>query len=376
MARSSAAGGGLLRPDEGFGELKPPASLPVASADAVMLGRRYPPQAQLLMYSPDDWEGFIEEWAYYCLKKRYTAVWRMTGANDRGIDVAGFTDAERLQGVWDNYQGKRYGQPLGPAVAWPEIGKILWHSFNKHYRAPRRYYFVSVRGVGTTLQQLLANTAKLKEGLIAAWDKTVRTAITEKQEIALEGDFLSYVQGFDFSIFDHKTTLELIDEHRAHCPLFPTRFGGGLPERPEPPPPPNEIAHSEQRYVAQLLEAYGDHRGTVVPGPATLAAWPPLQAHFKRQREAFYRAEALRVFARDHVQEGTFEGLQEDITYGVADVHDAAHVDGYQRVCAVTRAARDLQITANALIHRVRPPDRDGICHQLANEDRLTWTRK
>ena len=132
----------------------------------------------------------------------------------------------------------------------------------------------------------------------------------------------------------------------------------------------------KQRYVAQLLEAYGDHRGTVVPGPAALAAWPPLQAHFKRQREAFYRAEALRVFARDHVQEGTFEGLQEDITYGVADVHDAAHADGYQRVCAVTRAARDLQITANALIHRVRPPDRDGICHQLANEDRLTWTRK
>ncbi|MFO1080285.1 MAG: ABC-three component system protein [Reyranellaceae bacterium] len=41
----------------------------------------------------------------------------------------------------------------------------------------------------------------------------------------------------------------------------------------------------------------------------------------------------------------------------------------------MTKAARNLQITANALIHGVVTQDRDGICHQLANEDRLRWTK-
>lgn len=359
----------------GFSELRPRLS-PVASADTVLLGRRLSPQAQLLTYSPDEWEEFVEEWGHFCLKKQYAAVWRMTGANDRGIDIAGFTDAARLQGVWDTYQCKRYGQALGPATAWPEIGKILWHSFNGHYRPPRQYYFVAPRGVGTALQHLLADAGKLKAGLITAWDKSVRKAITETQEVLLEGDFLTYVECFDFSIFSYRTALELIADHRTHCPLFSARFGGGLPERPSASPPPEEIAEGEHRYVAQLLEAYADHRKELVAEPAALAAWHPLQAHFRRQREAFYRAEALRVFARDHVQEGTFEGLQDDICYGVADVHDGEHPDGYRRVCAVTQAARELQITENALIQRVRPPDRDGICHQLANEDRLTWTHK
>jgi hypothetical protein len=42
---------------------------------------------------------------------------------------------------------------------------------------------------------------------------------------------------------------------------------------------------------------------------------------------------------------------------------------------AVTKAARDMQITSNALITRAKPQDRDGICHQLANEDRLRWIK-
>jgi hypothetical protein len=66
--------------------------------------------------------------------------------------------------------------------------------------------------------------------------------------------------------------------------------------------------------------------------------------------------------------------LQDDIYGGVIDTRDAPHADGYVRVCEVTKAARTLQITANALISCVNPKDRDGICHQLANEDRLKWT--
>ncbi|GGY30217.1 hypothetical protein GCM10008098_24610 [Rhodanobacter panaciterrae] len=102
---------------------------------------------------------------------------------------------------------------------------------------------------------------------------------------------------------------------------------------------------------------------------------PKLKEHFRRQREAFYEAESLRVFARDSVPSGTFESLQDDIYDGVVDSHDSNHTDGFEKVYAVTKAAREVQITANALITCAKPKDRDGICHQLVNEDHLRWTR-
>lgn len=57
------------------------------------------------------------------------------------------------------------------------------------------------------------------------------------------------------------------------------------------------------------------------------------------------------------------------------DVEAAAHEDGYARVNAVTQAAVSLQMTSNALMSVVKVQDRKGMCHQLANEDRLRWRK-
>jgi hypothetical protein len=275
--------------------------------------------------------------------------------------------------VWDNYQCKHYDHAIYPSEAFVEIGKLLWYSFNGEFKPPRRYYFVAPRGVGTTLNGLLSNAPKLKTELIAGWDKFCRKSITKTQEILLQGDFLAYVQQFDFTIFDSKTALQSVEAHKQ-CPYHVARFGGGLPARPPSGKPPGQIAPNESRYVEQLFDAYSEHTEAAVPDADTLKKWPKLKDHFQRQRVAFYHAESLRVFARDTVPPGTFESLQEDIHAGVIDTHDAQHEDGYARVRAVTQAARELQLTSNALITRSRPLDRDGICHQLANEDRLKWT--
>jgi len=355
---------------EDISEPMPP---PSATAASVTHGPLIPPQQQLLLYSPDQWEDFVQEWAHYCLKKQYIDVKRFTGSGDRGIDIAGLTDAHKLQGVWDNYQCKHYNNPLRPSDVWVEIGKIVWYSFKKDYRAPRRYYFVAPKGAGTSLTALLADASKLKAELIANWEKYVRKEITKTQEVPLDAALLAHVNAFDFSIFDAKTALQLVENHRA-SPVHAARFGGGLKPRPEAAKPPVAIATEESRYVTQLLGAYGEHTGTPVPDSAALSSSPKLKGHFHRQREAFYHAESLRVFARDSVPVGTFESLQGDIYDGVVDTHDAGHPDGYIRVCAVTKAARELQITANPLISCTKPKDRDGICHQLANEDRLQWT--
>jgi hypothetical protein len=224
----------------------PAAPSTVLAADQVLLGHRFPPQQQIILYSPEQWEGFVHEWAHFCLKNLYIQVQRFTGANDRGIDIAGFSDNQKLQGVWDNYQCKHYDHALYPSDAWPEIGKILWHSFNGEYKAPRRYFFVAPRGLGTTLAGYLSDATRLKKELIANWEKHCRKTITDTQEVELEGRFKAYVDDFDFSIFGDKTALQLIEEHRG-CPYHAMRFGGGLPSRPTPEDPPAAIAPTESR---------------------------------------------------------------------------------------------------------------------------------
>ena len=189
----------------------------------------------------------------------------------------------------------------------------------------------------------------------------------------LDAPLRAYVDAFDFSIFDAKTSLQLVDDHRS-TPVHSARFGGGLPTRPTASKPPTALATTESRYVTQLLHAYSEHTGLTVADPSALSP-PKLKDHFRRQRESFYEAESLRVFARDKVPVGTFEALQEDIYDAVIDEHDANHVDGYAKVCAVTKSAREVQITANALISCTKPKDRDGICHQLVNDERLRWIK-
>lgn len=340
----------------------------------VVGGPAIPPQQRILTYSPDQWEEFVQEWAHYCLKRAYKQVQRFSGAGDMGIDIAGFSDDSRLQGIWDNFQCKHYGQALKPGDVWAEFGKIIWYSFTKQYVPPRRYFFVAPRGTGPKLTHLLANAAKLREELIANWDKNVKDSITSTQAVPLDAALLAYVNAFDLSIFVAKTSLELIEDHRS-TPAHAQRFGGGLKPRPASYKPPATVAPGESRYVTELLGAYGEHTGTTFVDPAALSPLK-LKEHFRRQREAFYEAESLRVFARDTVPPGTFESLQEDIYTGVIDTHDDAHADGYQKVCAVTTAAKAVQITANALITCTNPKDRDGICHQLVNEERLRWTTK
>jgi hypothetical protein len=244
----------------------------------------------------------------------------------------------------------------------------------KNMRLPRRYYFVAPRGAGTKLLNLLGDQEALKKELIAKWDSDVSEKITSTGKISLDGEFLTYVKAFNFSIFQAKTSLQIIEDHRL-CPFHAARFGGGLPPRPDAGGPPDEVAPGESRYVAQLLRAYADHKKTSVPDAKALKAWAKLNDHFGRQRESFYHAESLRVFARDTVPPGTFEALQDDIHSSVIDICDEEYPDGFVRVCKVTQAARELHLTSNPLLSCAKPKDRDGICHQLVNEDRLQWLK-
>ena len=354
-------------------EVPEPAKQPAPSSAKVMHGAVKPPQQLILLYSAEEWESFVEEWVHY-LKTQYVKVVRLSGPSDMGIDVAGLADKNGLSGVWDNYQCKDYGNPLTPSVAIPEIGKILWHSFEGHYTPPRKYYFMAPKNVGMQLKKLLLKPGDLKTHVVLKWDDWCANAITSTKKIPLTGKLRTYVSNFDFSIFTFKTALEAIDEHRQ-TPYYSARFGGGLSDRPAVTAPPSNPAATESRYLQQLFEAYSDNQKASLPDLASLSSHPDLADHYQRQRETFYHAEALRNFARDTVPSGTFEELQGEVHAGVVDVCDSPHADALVRLKAVTQAAASLPLTANGLITVTKIQDKKGICHQLANENRLKWKK-
>jgi hypothetical protein len=355
-----------------IGAIPTPSVSGVAMAASVQFGKVFQPQQQILLYSPDEWESFIQEWVH-SQRQIYADVQRFAGANDMGVDIAGFSDSKGLIGVWDNFQCKHYDNALTPSVAAGEIAKMLWHSFKKEFAPPRAYYFIAPKDCGMKLKKLLLNPGALKKHVVDNWFTQCADAVSGSFTIDLVGAFAAYVDNFDFSIFKSRTTLEIIDEHRK-TPYHATRFGGGLGARPRPPAP-GPMHAGESRYVAQLLEAYGDRLKMNVADVAALTAHPEMEEHFNRQREFFYHAESLRNFARDTVPPGTFEDLQSEVHAGVIDIEAEDHPDALTRCNRVSQAAASLALTANALISTLMVQDRKGICHQLANDDRLRWKK-
>jgi hypothetical protein len=351
-------------------ELPPPPSLSRASAAALLVGPRLTPKKYIWFYSADDWEEFILEWA--ALLPGYLQVKRFGGANDRGIDIAGLLSDQGLEGPWDCYQCKHYGRPLEPADARAEILKILCGVANGHYVLPRRYRFLAPQDCGPGLGRMLAAPNKLKADFLASLDPSKSLCKD------LEGGLLNRVRDLasqtDFAIFGCEDLDSVLMTHER-SPNHLVRFGGQLPSRPEPEKPPNEPALHETRYIEQLLEAYGEHFVGSKFTPSVAASKAETSDHYLRQREAFYSAEALRVFARDSVPEGTFAALQDEVFDGVIETCHRPCIDGLERLSVVLTVAGGLHLTVNALITVTEQRDRKGICHQLANEDRLIWVR-
>lgn len=352
-------------------EIKPKKLAAAPSSAHVQSGIPVPKAIRVKNFSPDDWEDFIEEWST-SLEDTYFKVRRFGGSGDCGVDIAGFYTDKGFENTWDNYQCKRYAHPLRPSDIWVELGKIIYYSHIGEYTPPRKHFFVASLGVGTTLEKLLSKPTELHQKFKENWDGHCRSGITSTKEIELSGKLLSYLDAFDFTIFSSKSHVELIEAH-SHTGFHTVRFGGGLPARPDHEAPPAVPAPSESRYIRQLLDAYGDHLGSPLLNMNALVAHNMLGRDFRRQRERFYHAEALRNFARDTVPDGTFDDLQEEVYHGVVDITDATHPNGYERMKATVMQASSIALTANPLASVTKSQDRQGICHQLANEDRLKW---
>ncbi|WP_454790803.1 ABC-three component system protein [Mycolicibacterium lutetiense] len=361
--RPSAAGGLDLA------DLPPLPDAPVLSTSH-FAGPRLTPLQIIRTYSGTDWEEFVLEWAH-CLEGYYE-VKRHGGAGDRGLDVVGIVGTSGLSGVWDGYQCKHYAKSLAPADAYIEMAKVILASAEGAFNFPRRYQFVAPLGCGNTLERLLSDPAELKNKFLAKvnddkpfndWDRPTRNKIAKTAE------------HIDFSAFGSEQLLDVLQLHSEKSPLHTLRFGGPLPTRPSPQTPPKDTHPSEARYVSKLVAAYQESLNDYEITPSQLGERDWFRDHLWRQRSAFFSAESLRVFARDQVPPGTFEDLQSEVYDGVVEVEQADHPNGLTRLSRVLEIAGSLGIDENALISVWKQSDRKGICHQLANDDRLDWVR-
>ena len=367
--------GAKLIDDADLKKIQPPAPSCSALVEHVQNGIPIAKAARMMLFSPDEWESFVEEWAS-SLTSTYVKVRRFGGAGDLGVDISGFCDGNDFMGVWDNYQCKRYQSALTPTNIYIEIGKIIYYSFLRRYTPPRKHYFVASNGIGTTLEQLLCNHKQLKEKTKENWATYCEGQITAKSKVILSGPLLSYYNAFDFSIFTSKSAIDLIKEH-SKTNYHSVRFGGGLPPRPCSSAPPPDLSDIEMKYANEILHAYSEYIGENISCVNDLDMGckkkNKLKMDFLRQRERFYHAEALRNFARDTVPEGTFISLQEELFHGVIDTCSDDHENGFKRMQATLEKASNLILTSNPLIQAIKVQDKQGICHQLVNDDKIKW---
>ena len=365
-----------------LGNIDPKSTSVAPTAAQVSGGIPFPAVRLLQIMSSDEWEGFTEEWlSFYKADGTYQSIKRFSGPGDLGLDIVAFTAKEGFAKPWDSYQCKHYNHALTPGDVYGEIGKIIYHSFlrtppfNQSCRVPQRHVFIAPLGVGITLGRLFKDPGRLKEEVTARWESHCAPAIGVGIEAPLKGEFHAYFDTFDFAIFEDRTAVELIEEH-AQTVFHASRFGGGLPPRGEPDGPPAEPTEAESLYLRKLLDAYGDHLGQPVAVSEELAPHSELKGHYNRQRVLFYCAESLRNFARDRTPSRTFVSLQEDVYNGVIDICESAHLDALVRLRKTVSAAGQLGVSGNALVGVTKVADKQGICHQLANDDRLTWTEQ
>jgi hypothetical protein len=349
----------------------PPLPVERLTNQQILLGQKLDPIDIIKIYSADQWEQFIREWAE-ALPARYKEVRRASGAGDRGRDIIGYAESVG-SGPWDNHQCKHYDHALYPSDIWKELAKLCYYTHNKFFSIPRTYYFVAPRGVGPDALLLLENAENMRARLIARWNEGGLLKVG-KQEIQLSGNLLAHVENFDFTIVKDLPPSKIIEQHRQ-TRFYAGRFGGGLVKLPPSTADvPEEIAAHETRYVEQLLEAYGDFLVKPIGTQNDLADYPRLKSHFDRQRKHFYLAELLRNFTRDNVPEdGCFERLQDSIYDGVIDTAESDFPNGYERIKKTIDKARAIQIDSHPLTECLEGYHRSGVCHQLANTDKLKW---
>ena len=321
-------------------------------------------------------ENFILEWAYGYNKSQYSGgAFKFNGAGDKGRDVVCFLENKQNKNAkWVNFQCKYYKNQLAPNDIWEEIGKVLYYTFIGDYSIPEKYYFVCHKGVGPKLFDFLQSPEKLKTNLLKNWAKD--WGLAKSHNLNLEGKFKKHVEDFDYSIFTHKSQMDLIEEH-SKTKYFVLRFGRGAKvKRKKPLLPKDEISKEEEQlvYIQELLKAYSSFKKEKIDKLEVLEKFEKLFNHFKEQRISFYFAEQLKQFGKETFSNhADYDSLMDQVYSGIYEILEMDYEDGYKRLQSVISHSTKLSIQDHILKENIQIRDKKGICHQLVDEKKFKW---
>lgn len=356
-----------------------PTAPPECTPEQILSGPRLSPKEYIEGYSDTKFELFIEEWAFFYLQEicgHYVRVMNFGGAGDKGRDVIGFVN-ENDPPITDVYQCKHYKDAITPGDFYPELAKMCKHVFDGSIPMPRNLYVVAPNDVGPTLGDLLAPGGDVLTPLKTRWKDSSKSPLLKigKDPVMLEGELESFVDGFDFSIVKPKPILEVISEFRQ-THRFAQRFGGGLTKPLPDTTVPDSLLDTESRYIEQLVGVYVHDTGdTTISASALLGSQDSTTSrHFNRSRERFFYAETIREFARESLPDGfEFGTIQDEVYDGVVEIAESTFDAALERVNETTKTAACLSLGEHPLKPYLKVQSLSGICHQLANDDRLTW---
>jgi len=356
-------------------EITPPQSTPRITNHDLLYGKPIPPMQRLAGMDDTEFEEIVTEWTWEYLPTKYESIRRCGSAGDKGRDIIAWIN--KTEKKWDNYQCKHYKNKLIPTNFYVELGKLCYYTYINDYPIPQTYFIVSQEGVGTKLGDFLDNEAKLKKALITNWEKNVETKITSKGtgKITLDGKFKEYVENFDFSLVKSVEPHELIEQHRK-TNYYLYHFGGAIKKyRKETIVPSISTSEEQMRYIKQLLLAYGENLSKEINSITELSAYGEYKIHFEIQRKNFYSVETLKQFARDNLpsDSSAFDDLKEEIYAAVYSKVLDVYENAFKRLITVLEHSTLLDISANPLVVTISLHDKQGICHHLVNESKLSW---
>jgi len=345
------------------------------STNDIFNGSPIPPIDRLRAMSADDFEDLVLEWATEYLGKKYEKVRQYGGAGDKGRDVIGYYP----NGEIDIYQCKQYSSVLSPGIFWVELGKLCYYTFENEYPIPKNYFIVTSLGVGPKLLDYIQDPKVFNSLLLDEWEVKCKTKI-KTTDTLLTKEFRKYIENFDFSIVKDKAPHELIEEHRqTYC--YAQRFGGGLVKnRDLIPLPTGNVDKKELNYTSLLFKAYSKRINIPILDKSTLEkSSADLTIHFEKERRSFYATESLDKFSRDNfsnLEKLPFEELKEDsLIILESNLSISSYSDDMDRLEESKIALMRQEFSGNPLNKEIRPMDKAGMCHYLANEKKIKWEK-
>lgn len=333
------------------------------------------PLIRLRSIEDGEFEDITCQWAsgYLAKCEHYKNIAQIGGSKDSGRDIVAYLD-ESLQ-KFDIFQCKRYKEPLSPSVYMSEFGKLCYYTMTGKYNIPRKYFIVASNGIGQELRGLVEHPESINKYLIEKWNKYCEP----KKKIIADGLPLTdrlkeYITKFDFSIVSEISPQTLLEQF-VKTNWYKYHFGGGLRQRPRIQKLKENLTFEEtsMEYVDQLLKVYSKHENKKITNVENLKPFKNLHGHFKRQRECFHTARALKRFTRDEfINDEVYDDLKKQVYYGVINTCESEYEDDLKRVDNTVGRSQILPIKT-AELGEINILEKSGICHDLVNDGEMRW---